>query len=56
MGSWLVSKVLPGLITAAVVSGANWLSHRKTRRHITRTADQQTADLAARQEPGGNRP
>jgi len=54
MASWLVSKVLPGLITAAVVSTANWLSHRKTRRHVTRTADRQTAELSAKREPGGD--
>lgn len=47
--TWFVSRVLPGLITAAVVSGANWLSHRKTRRHITRTAE-----LSAKREPGGD--
>lgn len=38
MVTWLADKVLPGLITGAIMSAGTWLSHRKLKRHITAAA------------------
>jgi hypothetical protein len=54
MIAYLTAKMLPGLITGAVMAVFGWLSHRKTRRHITATTNAQTAALketAAPEEP-----
>ena len=38
MIAWFVARVLPGLVTGAVMSVFTWLAHRKTRRHVTEVA------------------
>lgn len=54
MTAWFVDRALPGIVASAlwmpVWTLALWLSHRKLRKHITRTADRQTAELSGKPE------
>ena len=43
--AWLLNRVLPGVLSSLAVIG---ISHVKLRRHITRTADEQTRTLTSR--------
>jgi hypothetical protein len=45
--AWFVDRMLPGLATSVLVSIVVWLSHARTRRHITRVTNRQTATLTA---------
>ena len=46
---WFVSHVLGGLVTGLLLGGWHYLL---TRRHVTRTADRQTAELKSGSEEG----
>ena len=52
MGFWIVDRLLPGLVGSAIVSAVVWLSHARTRRHMTKVTERQTATLTgARDKP-----
>ena len=53
MTAWFVSKVLPSVTSSLITITVVALSHVRLRRHITRTADRQTAELSKR-ETGGD--
>ena len=42
MLTWFVDRVLPGLVSSAVMVG---ISHFRLKRHVTDVADRQTAEL-----------
>lgn len=53
MTAWFVSKVLPSVTSSLITIAVVALSHVRLRRHITRTADQQTAELSGKDPKGG---
>jgi hypothetical protein len=42
MASWFIDRVLPGMVSSAVMVG---ISHFRLKRHVTKVADAQTAEL-----------
>jgi hypothetical protein len=54
VGAWFVAKVLPSVVSSLITVAVVGLSHVRLRRHITRTADKQTAELTG-SDPKGAR-
>lgn len=57
MSFWWLDRTLPGVVASLIISVLVWVSHARLRKHITKTADRQTAALSASpsQDPGGTR-
>lgn len=45
MSFWIVDRLGPGLVSSLIISVVVWLSHARTRRHITKVTAEQTATL-----------
>jgi hypothetical protein len=50
---WVVGHLLSGAVPSLLVSAVVWVSHARTRRHITRTAAAQTRELTESKVTGG---
>ena len=49
---WVVDHLLSGAGPSAIVSAVVWVSHARTRRHITRVTAAQTRELTESKIPG----
>jgi hypothetical protein len=53
MAYWVVDRLLPGLISSLIVSVVVWVSHARTKRHITNVTAAQTRELTEAKITGG---
>jgi hypothetical protein len=56
MSFWWIDRTLPGIVGGLAVSLPVWISHFWLKRHVTRTADRQTADLRSDKEARPDEP
>jgi hypothetical protein len=50
---WIADHLLSGGVPSAIVSAVVWVSHARTRRHITRVTAAQTRELTESKITGG---